>query len=234
MGPVSLIHARVGLLLVAVASATCAARDLAAWDAAIASTYSTSSLRNEGDGITTFYACFHTNALKQCDAGAFGKKDAFKNMVGYTTVNSELAKLTRPIYLGLAVVVSPCDEPSLVLNAQFWGRDGWLFLNRASVLADGKLVIDREFSTGTVSRNPDAAGVIERGYWAASAADVTGIKSIATASSLSIRLTGDRGYVTVTKKHLAEVKEDAAAALVVYDKLTAIAKEAMRGAACRQ
>ena len=91
-------------------------------------------------------------------------------------------------------------------------------------MADGNVVLEHQFATTDVKRDAHTWGVDERASWLASDSDLGGLKRIADAKDVVVRLTGSKGYATVPKDDVKGMKEDfktVLATLSVLDSATA-------------
>lgn len=193
------------------------------WQAALNGTYIESSSKTDEDGVTEFSACFEQG--KQCDLFTFGKRDEFRKITFFTPPASKLNELGGSKYLHSYISLKDCQVPSIVLNARFFSKDGWLFMNNISILADGDLVIDQSFIDASVKRENESYGVIESATWLATEQDIAALRKIVRAKTLIIRTTGDKGYITMDKGKLSDFRSDMLAVTTAYDKLQTVLRE---------
>lgn len=91
----------------------------------------------------------------------------------------------------LAAYISLPDGrgPILRINPHYHGED-WIFFNHIKVMADNDIVYDKQFSFGDVKRDNNSAGVYESADYAARDDDIAAMRKIATAKSVTVRLSG--------------------------------------------
>lgn len=194
----------------------------AQWVAAMKGTYIETN-RTSDEGVTEFVACFQEGA-KSCDLPAFAIVDAFRKLATFEPANSRLARHGMPKYLRSYVSVLDCERPSIMFNPSFFSKNGWMFMTRVSVLADGELVVDQPLEHGAVRREVDAVGVAESGTWVATDKDIEGLRQAARSSQLIVRISGEKGYVTMSKEDVTRFRKDAADVTGIYDRLDAALK----------
>ena len=202
------------------------------WRLGLTSAYSESQSRDEGDGITSFVACFPKNDGGKCGTFAFGRRDAFRKARSFTTSDAQLWWSLGDQSLLPSVYVPDCGTPLFMLRTRYFSKDGYLIMRRVVVLADGEVVIDRDFSNESVYREPHAAGVMEAYTFPSTAADIAVLRALPGAKKALVRITGDKGYVSLKKDELQRFVGEAKASLIVYDALQA-ATSANSTAVCK-
>lgn len=189
--------------------------------------------RKDDSGVETFSACFgdyRPEEKVKCSGALFeGRRDAFKkayrfkSLLGAWNEQRTTYSMTPSGYLGFAILMPECDPTSTVIARARFGADGWMFLQSFAVLADGTVRLEKQFSSDAVSREILGRGVTEMGAVALSSAEVNALPALLAAKDVHIRLTGDKGYVTLTTKQVAdflkEVREVQAARAVVDQSL---------------
>jgi len=185
------------------------------WKAALLSSYTESQVKDIGDGVTEFFSVFSLEGNKKIYA--FGKRDGFRRLRFYTPglmSNGSLGPYVR-IYLS----VPDGERPALLLTPYFFGKNGWLFMSKVAVMVDGEVVFERDFKDNRVRRNAENWGVEETYDLITTSADINGLRKIKKESSVSIRLTGEKGFVTLKKDFVGYFKDEIRDALFIYDKM---------------
>lgn len=99
------------------------------------------------------------------------------------------------------------------------GKNGWLFMNEVALMADGAVVLRRLFEHNAVERDNDADRIRERGTFIATDVERDALKTFASAQSPIVRITGEKGYITLDKRRTSELVSDAKEVLEVMSKL---------------
>ena len=193
------------------------------WYRAVTSTYPESGVKDEGDGVTSFTACFG-NGSKGCGDFAFGKRDAFRKLRHYTPQGSWLGKYTDQ-YVQTYIALPDCGDPIFFMQPRYFSHGSWLFLNRLSMLSDGELVLDQDLSQRKVNRERLPGGVQEDVSFVPTPDQLNALRNLPTATKIDIRLTGEKGYLTVKQSDVSKLRVDIAAALRMHDKLLLAVKD---------
>lgn len=197
------------------------------WHEAIAKSYVETQRKTDEEGISEFSACFRAESPKNCALFAFGREDAFRGNRYFTSAISQLSQFESPIYLRLYVALQKCELPRLMLRPTYFSKEGWLFMSSVAVMADGAVVLDRSFDGSKVSRDSASHGVDEEVHLIATQEDVDGLRRAAAAKTVIIRLTGDKGYVTVPKAAALKFITDAQETVQIYDLLRSASSQAL-------
>lgn len=192
------------------------------WLGSIKGAYSVRGFKEEGDGVTSFVACFG-GVGKDCGTMAFGKYDAFRKVSHYTPAGSQLGQ-HLPVYLQTYIALPDCAEPIFVLRARYFSQGGWIFLNRVSILADGELLLDHLLPALEVKKEVLPGGIEERVTVVATSAQLEALRKIVTAKKTSVRLTGDKGYSMLKEGDSVQFRKDTAEALLIFDRLAEASK----------
>jgi len=192
------------------------------WRTAFMSSYKDSQVKDNGDGITEFMAQFGGGADKSAVL-AFGKRDAFRKLSFFKTAGAKVYEDLGPS-VGSYISVPDGEMPVIFLSPYFLGKNGWLFMNKISVMVDGEVIFERDFSDSKVSRNSETYGVEERYDFIANESDIAALRKITPASKIVIRLSGDKGYVNLEKKgkgsdYVKIFKDSIIEDLFIYDSI---------------
>jgi hypothetical protein len=189
------------------------------WTAALETLYVSTSKKDEGDGVTSFFANFGVPGQSRGEEHltAFGKRDAFRNLRFYTP------GIQMEIETSLGEYISLRDGklPVLFLKPYFFGPNGWLFMNHVAVMSDGEVVFEHDFKNEHVDTDQLPGGVEERYTFIATQETISGLRKIRPDSKVMIRITGKRGYVMVNKRWTASFQSNILDTLQVYDLMTA-------------
>ncbi|MDP4075179.1 hypothetical protein [Acidovorax sp. A1169] len=194
---------------------------VAEWQAAVEGAFTKKDPKT-ADGVTHYGACFNAPDGGRGDC-LLTDYDAFKksfHMRGLYTAITESTPLAH--YLGSSIVVVGCNLPRLVMRPTFYG-DTWIFLNNVAILADGVVVWERSLPRDSIQQDTESfkkVRVIERGMAILNQDEMDVFKKLAESKQLTIRLTGDKGYVTLPKNDVANFKQDLELALNAHARLT--------------
>lgn len=188
------------------------------WKKALESTYTISGIKNKSDGVTTFLACFNKDDGK-CFAPMFAHRDAFRKRRFFKGMVTNVGWPNS--FVGSYLSIGDNEKPILLLAPQFFGENGWLFMEKISFLLDGEPLFEREFEGLNVNRESNKWGVEERIDFVASDAELAALRKIKADSNLLIRLTGKKGYANLPKDAVKLVKGEVETLVLVYDKMSA-------------
>lgn len=186
------------------------------WKAALLSTYTERDVKDKGDGVTTFTAVF--KSAGEPVRVAFGSRDAFRKLRFY--IPGIYADLDIGPYLKTYISLSDNGSPLLFLAPYYFGKNGWLFMSKVSVMVDGDVVLERDFQGKQVNRNAHGYGVEERYDFIASDDDIAALRKISSSSKVLIRLTGSKGYVNLGGADDKNVQREIIDALAIYDRMS--------------
>ncbi|TAG25045.1 MAG: hypothetical protein EAZ37_14210 [Burkholderiales bacterium] len=197
------------------------------WQRVLAASQVVTSLKDEGEGITSWFACFRESEpdlstnKKICLNKSFAKRDVFRKMYFFKSgINSAIPSTVSGWNYVISYISLPDNKlPKLMLSPRYFSKDGWLFMSRVSVLADNELIFDRTFEKLDVDRTNESYGVEEIIHLVITDDEIKSLRKLAAANSISIRLTGDKGHVSVSQKAVKGFKEEIANILFVYDRL---------------
>lgn len=174
------------------------------WTKALKSSFVTFDHKESEDGQQTFYACFGEMQKKKpvCPSGPVSVVfDPFGRMYKFWPASASFSDLTAKYaadagaYLSFVGVVFECNSaPSVVARMTFSG-DSWLFLHSFRVLADGKLVLEKEVPRHEVDREVRGSGVEEVAIAPLGDQDVRQFPALLDSQRLLIRLNGANGYI---------------------------------------
>ena len=198
------------------------------WRDALLATYEESQVKDQGDGVIKFMANFR-NFQPDVSPLAFGTRDGFRKL--------------RIFHTGMPITVVNCvkvyvstpdnEQAILFLQPYFWGRNGWLFLNKISVMVDGEVVFERELKK--VNRETEGVGVAEESSIALQKSEIDSLRSIKKSSKVIVRLSGEKGYLNLAsenkKKEINATKEfadDIQSGIAIFDSINTAIKMHVR------
>jgi hypothetical protein len=183
--------------------------------AVLARLYTETSTEDKGNGSITFFSSFPTSGPKGAD-GAFGERDGFRKITFLTSAASTFGKY-NPQALTMYVAVPDCKPPVFFMSPRVF-RNSWLFVNQVSVLADADLVLDRPVQAeDKPTREVYPGGVEETVDFALTEKQIAELRKLETAKKVNVRITGSKGYVSLTAKEATLFKDDVAGSIRIYD-----------------
>ena len=191
------------------------------WVAALSSAYKTGAITDGEDGITTFTACFNaTEGKKQrCHPFALVRRDGFKGNHLYTTFLTEKSVDLNYSFLGNAIGVVDCEKPLYLLRLQHVSENGWLFMNKVSVMLNGEVIYEDSFKSQNVTRTVQRDGVLEKILLPVEENDLPKLRKIASGGKVVIRINGEKGYFSIPPKEAQTFSKDVSDGLEIYDAL---------------
>lgn len=196
------------------------------WRAAFKSTFEESEVKTDNDGITEYSACFQKKEDGKCDVFAWGKRDAFRKIDHLTPPMTKWNNGGREAsHVGAYIAAVECDSPSLLIAPTVNGKNGWLFMEKVAFMADGEVVLERSFEHNRVDRDNGASWIREQATFIPNDVELNAVRKFAQADSQIIRITGQKGYTTLSKERTADFAKDARISLVILDNLDKALKE---------
>lgn len=134
---------------------------------------------------------------------------------------SYLHEVTAPsAYVGMYLTIIECKQPILIFEPVV-NLDGWLFMNKISVMVNGAVLIEQDLAREDVERDTVPGGIRERGFWKLEPDSINALRTIASSDKAIIRLTGEKGFVTLKKDQELDFRKDLREILVAIDKMQA-------------
>lgn len=180
------------------------------WKRNFTSTFKESEKKVDGDGMTSYYACFDQESeSKKCAEKYSSYRDGFKKvdyMTPVTTSFHGLGEINSLVNMYIAAI--ECRDAKAVLQPSFNGDNGWLFMKKVAFMADGEVVFEKSADPSEVKRDNESRWVHEKWTFALSKDDEKSLMKFSESESRIIRLTGDKGYVTIKKSELDAFTKD--------------------------
>lgn len=193
------------------------------WKKAVEATHEKLRVRDEGGGVEEFFACFEPTPekKKKCTYHAFGKRDTFRKIRFYTS--------GIPIMIGskISAYVSLPDngEPSVFLAPYIFSRGSWIFMKKLAIMVDGEVILEKDLNKLEADREVFGGGVQERVDFIATPAQIEALRKIKPEGKFLVRITGEKGYITLDKEESSETKELLINVIRVYDSLNNAVKD---------
>lgn len=204
------------------------------WRTAFKSSFEEKSAKSTDDGITEYSACFHKDEKGKCDLVLLGKRDAFRkidHLTPFYTMMNDIGDLFS--HVGTYIAAIECDTPSVLINPTINSRNGWLFMEKVAFMADGEVVVERSFEHNAVKRDNENSWIHEKATFIASPSELAAFQRFTEAKSQIIRITGQKGYLTLPKDKTANFVKDVSSTIKVRDILAKTLKDA-GGPVCNQ
>lgn len=126
---------------------------------------------------------------------------AFQEMTVKYTAKSGAA------IIDMRLVAQQCMEAVAVLNPTLHAKS-WLFMNKVAFMADGNVVYEQDAPAQGVKRDTDDGRVMENWSFKIDPVDYEKLQQFAVAKSQVIRVTGDKGYTTLSKESVEIFSKD--------------------------
>ena len=201
------------------------------WKKDYLTTYTSSNLKDEGDGMTSFMACFPI-AEKECGYRFMGLKDGFRKVEQLTPTLTafhhtyiKYAKKSSGGMVDMRVVTAPCKRAILALNPKLHVKT-WLFMNKVAFMADGDVVYERSVDSQRVDRDVVSDGVVESWTFIVQDSDHPQLEKFAQAKSKLIRLSGDKGYNSPSAETVDIFAKDVLTAMAAVNAINKVLTDA--------
>jgi hypothetical protein len=173
----------------------------AQWQAALDGTFKKTSVKDDGDGKSSYMG----RCTQRIDCAMFVKHDAFGRFTTFTPIDSEMMQYTAiklPTYAFARsfLYLPDCGVPRIIINSHYFSKNTWMFMNHLAVLADNHLLLDRQFPPGETHRDYESYGLEEDYLFQVTPAELQKLRSIGPDTKLMIRVSGDKGYLSLDKK----------------------------------
>jgi len=191
--------------------------------AVLARMYTETSTKDEGDGSITFLSTFPSSSPKEI-AAYFGERDGFRKITFFTSATSRFGKYS-PEALMMYIAVRDCKSPVFFIRPRVF-RSSWIFMNGVSVLADADLVLNRPVEAADKpSREVYPGGVEETADLPLTDNEIAGLRKLAGTKKVNVRITGSKGYISLSKKEATSFADDVAGSIRTYDAVSRMVAE---------
>ena len=179
------------------------------WRAAFKSAFVENNPKTNYDGITEYTACFQNEEGGKCPVFTFGKRDAFRKIDYLTPAHTELNNIGNiQTHIGTYIAAIECQPPSLLIAPKINRKGGWLFMEKISFMADGEVILERAFEHSLIDRDNDGYWIHEKGTFIATLAERDILSKFAASENRIIRITGQKGYLTLPKDKVENFATD--------------------------
>ena len=190
----------------------------AQWLSAIDATFSAVNRRADGEGVSTFLACFDKENAPNCKVRLSGKRDEFRKLQFFSAPLAEWnANAPSKSAIRAYIALADCKDPVIALSPVFRGRSKWLFLEKFAIMADDSVILERNFENHEVQRTQEYNELKEIATAVLIDSEVQAIRSLPRAQTVVIRLTGKNSYTTVDKKFALDFAQDLLRIIHGYD-----------------
>ncbi|WEE79764.1 hypothetical protein LZ683_10555 [Comamonas testosteroni] len=198
------------------------------WRRDFASTFERSKEKTDSDGITSYQACFEP-AGDKCGIFLSGVNDGFRKADHLTAPLTAFHGMTVKYaekggaYVDLRVVAQQCKEAVAVLNPVVHAKS-WLFMSEIAFMADGAVIYEQTAPSQAVNRDTDDGRIVESWSFKLDPGDYEKLDKFAESKSKVVRVTGDKGYYTLSKDSVDVFTKDVMSTIkatkLVNDSLT--------------
>ena len=183
------------------------------WRRDFTSAFVQSNEKTDSEGITNYRACFLPSGEK-CGIFLSGMKDGFRKvdhltppMTAWHETSVKYTTKSGSALIDMRVVAQQCTEAVAVLNPTLHAKS-WLFMNKVAFMADGDVVYEQDAPSQGVKRDAEDGRVMENWSLKLEPVDYEKLQKFATAKSQVIRVTGDKGYTTLSKESVDVFSKD--------------------------
>lgn len=190
------------------------------WRAAFESSFVASDVEEDGDGVTTYTACFGTTTNGKCNHVAFGKNDAFRKIDHLTPFSTQLNKIANASnYIGIYIAAMECKMPILLMSTSVNMKSDWVFIEKVAFMADNDVVIERSLPYDTVSRSHRNGWIHENARFIVEPNELDALEMFVSAKKRIIRVTGNKGYITLSNDDTDNFSNDAKGIMEILSSL---------------
>ena len=185
------------------------------WTATLNSAYAESDVKSAADGTSRSDVCFLPKP--QCALRMRGARDAFRKVRHFhgTAVEAYADRLTPS--LGVYIALKDCSRPTLFVNPTYAGKS-WIFLEQVAILVGADVAFEAEIKS--VDRDAGSMSVLEIGHAVVSAANLDSLKKVADADEFVVRLSGSKGFATLSNAQRLVFRQNLKAALAAFHRLS--------------
>lgn len=196
-----------------------------ALEAALPPPAKSSDILDEKDGVSSFSVCVKRDANNKCDVLNRVTRDTFRKLRHIESISSRFAINQYKTNVNTYVSVLDNRMPVLFLAAYFQGDNSWLFMEKLAIMVEGEVVLEQTFEHSDVKREASGGEVEELAQFIVQDEQLAALRKIAKGKAVLIRMTGEKGYVSLPKSQVAALQEALVETLFTYDFLV----EALKG-----
>lgn len=160
--------------------------------------------KSDGEGRTTYQACVDPAPDgKTCGMSFQAAHDGFKKTDYLRPALTAFRRIgdLKPM-VDVYVAASECEEPIAVIRPTFNSKNGWMFMDKLSLMADGDVVFEKSAAPGDVKRDVDGQWVHELWTFHVTPAEFDQLRKFVAAKEKLVRLSGEKGYVSIKPDEL--------------------------------
>jgi hypothetical protein len=206
----------------------------AQWDEAINNTYTSRTPTKEDvklqigkvdeNGLSLSRICIE-KGVTDCNPWFNASRDSFRKL----TIHRDVLWLKGDLmskYEGRHGVSSvdgyvsllDCQAPRFFLSPTI-RASSWLFMEKFSIMRDGKVIVNREFSLSDVNRDNDNSSITERADFILTNDEIKSLRDIKNDTQILVRFTGQKGYTGLDKAQVSVLVDGITRMLPLYDAL---------------
>ncbi|OJA50149.1 hypothetical protein BGV66_04445 [Burkholderia ubonensis] len=127
---------------------------------------------------------------------------------------------------GVSAYVSIKDNGSPVLFlGPYIFRDSWLFMSKVAIMVDGDVILDQNLDVKSADREVFPGGIQEHTDFIVNNDQIEALRRMKSDSKVVVRITGTKGYMTLSKNDTAAVKNKIIEVIRVYDLIQGAVKD---------
>ncbi len=178
------------------------------------------------DGIKEYKACFKPKE-ESCENTWFGQHDGFNKFDLLDIPANELRDMAsryavykKPYGLALLgrVVAPECSKAFVQINPKLYAKN-WLFLEKISMMADGNVVFEKTVESNSIKRQSTEDGLIENWVFLLQSEDIGNLERFIKSDHKLIRVTAQKGFISVPKDDVDSFSSDLASLLTVTQQI---------------
>ncbi len=178
------------------------------------------------DGIKEYRACFEPKE-ESCGKTLFGQYDGFNKFDRLDLPGNELREMAsryavykKPYELALLgrVVAPECSKAFVQINPKLYAKN-WMFLEKISMMADGNVVFEKTVESNSIKRQTTEDGLLENWGFLLQSEDIGNLERFIKSDHKLIRVTGQKGFISVPKDDVDSFSRDLASLLTVTQQI---------------
>ncbi len=201
-----------------------------AWDAALATALEQREPNVGADGVTKFKAC--VKDANGCTLQLPGSRDALRKVLWVYASEANSKGPPKKTRVDAYVALQDCGLPTVFISPFFVREGDWLFLKSITAAVGEKTVLSQPIDNA--KRDNTSGWVMEWADLALPNAALPDLEAASSADALIVRLTGDRGYITLDADRTRTFRASLAEVLAAHARIhKAVAKIGRVGAECQ-
>jgi hypothetical protein len=179
------------------------------WRNAVDNSIPRSAPKTDSDGLQEWFACLRVRTPEgACKGGSLvATRDPFRSGVKFVGGESSFFSHGATVAVVPEAVAPDCLDPMILLRARTRTNRG-LVLERLDVLADGEVILSITAPPAKTSLTLEGRSVSESLSGFLSPQETAAMAKLATASEVSVRVTGSRAWVQLSGDSLRSFRQD--------------------------